>query len=218
MNTVPAPDAIPSGYLKDGEGRLVPMSVVKPEHLLEDELVRSLHQSAVGLHDMLAMFRKGAADDIAALLDLLAQKYDARRGGKKGNLTLTSYDGTLRVQLAVGEFTDFGPELQSAKALIDECLTDWSADAGAELRAIVTDAFSVNKEGRLDKDRILGLRRFAFDDDRWKRAMVAISDSLRVTRSKEYIRFYRRPSPNQDYVQIPLDFARVVPMAAGGDQ
>ena len=78
-----------------------------------------------------------------------------------------------------------------------------------ELKAIVTDAFKVNKEGKVDKDRILGLRRFQFDDDRWKRAMQAISDSVRVTRSKEYIRFYRRPAPDQDFVQIPLDLARV---------
>src|SRR3546814_15379247 len=90
-----------------------------------------------------------------------------------------------------------------------QCLTDWSASAGEELRAIVTDAFRVNKEGKLDKDRILGLRRFEFADERWKRAMQAISDSVRVTRSKEYIRFYRRPAADQDFVQIPLALANV---------
>jgi hypothetical protein len=200
---------IPPGYMKDAEGRLVPEAVVKPEHKQEDRLVRDLINDAMGLNKQLAAFRQRAHQDIQAHLQLIAEQYGVTRGGKKGNVTLTSYDGSLRVQLAVGEFIDFGPELQVAKQLIDECLTSWSDNAPDELKAIVTDAFKVNKEGKLDKDRILGLRRFQFDDNRWKRAMQAISVSVRVTRSKEYIRFYRRPAADQDFVQIPLALANV---------
>ncbi|SMF85863.1 Protein of unknown function [Tistlia consotensis] len=200
---------IPAGFMQDAEGRLVPESVVKPEHKQEDRLVRELIEEALGVSGQLAAFRQRSYQDIQAHLQLVAEQYGVTHGGKKGNVSLTSYDGTLRVQIAVGEFIDFGPELQVAKQLIDECLTNWSDKAPDELKAIVTDAFKVNKEGKLDKDRILGLRRFKFEDGRWQRAMQAISDSVRVTRSKEYIRFYRRPSPDQDFVQIPLALANV---------
>lgn len=37
-----ASDTVPEGYMKDAKGRLVPLEAVKPEHLLEDELVRRL--------------------------------------------------------------------------------------------------------------------------------------------------------------------------------
>ena len=41
------------------------------------------------------------------------------------------------VQLQVADLLEFGPELPAAKLLIDECLAQWSADSGAELRALL---------------------------------------------------------------------------------
>lgn len=203
--------AVPDGCLVDAEGRYVPIASIKPEHLLEDEMVRALVARAEAVSAHLAGFRAIARDEIRAHLDLVAAEYgvERRKGKGKGNVGFTSYDGTLKVQLSIGEFLSFGPELQAAKALIDECLTDWTSDSRTELKTIVTDAFRVNKEGNLDPDRILSLRRYEFADERWKRAMSAISDSVRVTRSKEYLRFYRRPAPDRDFVQVPLDVAKV---------
>lgn len=201
--------AVPDGCLVDAEGRFVPIASIKPEHLLEDEMVRTLVARAEATSAELASFRAIARDEIGAHLDIVASQYGVERRKGKGNVSFTSYDGRLKVQLSVGEFLSFGPELQAAKCLIDECLTDWTTDSRTELKTIVTDAFRVNKEGRLDPDRILALRRYEFADERWKRAMTAISDSVRVTRSKEYLRFYRRPAPDRDFVQVPLDVAKV---------
>ncbi|MFT8418999.1 MAG: hypothetical protein ABF636_09260 [Acetobacter sp.] len=49
-----ASDTVPEGYMKDTKGRLVPLEAVKPEHLLEDELVRRLHEAAAQLAEQLA--------------------------------------------------------------------------------------------------------------------------------------------------------------------
>jgi len=201
--------AIPDGYMKNQEGHLVPAAQVKPQHVLEDQLVREIIALAEAEAASLRQLKATIKESVDAFLALVAERYGVQRGGKKGNITLQSFDGALQLQVAIGEFTDFGPELQVAKVLIDQCLTDWSASSGPELKVIVTDAFRVNKEGRLDKDRILALRRHDFADERWKKAMDAISDSLRVHRSKEYFRLYRRPAVDQDFVQIPLDIARV---------
>ncbi|PWR17703.1 DUF3164 family protein [Zavarzinia aquatilis] len=201
--------AVPAGYMQNGEGHLVPIDQIKAHHILEDQLVREVVALAEEEVESLRKLKAVIADSVEALIALIAERYGVVKGGKKGNITLSSFDGSLQLQVAIGEFTDFGPELHAAKALIDECLTAWSAGAGNELKTIVTDAFRVNKEGRLDKNRILGLRRHDFDDERWKRAMDAISDSIRVQRSKEYFRLYRRASPDADFVQIPLNIARV---------
>ncbi len=201
--------SIPDGYMQDAQGRLVPKDSVKPEHLLEDEIVRQLMAEARCLSGILKMFRETAQESVRSYLEVLAQEHGAKRGGVRGNVTLISYDGMMRVQVAIGDTLSFGPELQVAKSLIDECLRSWTDGARSELRALIEDVFQVGKAGKLDVDRILGLRRLDIDDERWKRAMAAIGDAVRVVTSKEYIRFYARPTPDADFVQVPLDLARV---------
>ncbi len=201
--------SIPDGYLQDAQGRLVPKETVKPEHLLEDELVRDLLEKAHDVSQIMRLFRVGAQDRIKGYLDILSQEHGVARGGVRGNVTLTSYDGRQRVQIQIGDTLSFGPELQVAKTLIDECLRSWTDGARSELRALVDDVFQVGKAGKLDVDRILSLRRLDITDERWQRAMKAISDAVRVVTSKEYIRFYARPTPDADFVQVPLDLARV---------
>ncbi|MFZ2872769.1 DUF3164 family protein [Zavarzinia sp.] len=202
-------NAVPAGYMQDAEGRLVPADKVKPQHVLEDQMVRELAALAEEESCRLAALKVNIKTSVDAFVELVANQYGITRGRGRGNLTLSSYDGTIRLQVAIADFIEFGPELQVAKSLIDECLTDWSAGGSAELKLIVNDAFRVNKAGQLDKDRILGLRRYDFPDLRWKKAMEAINDAIRVQKSKEYFRLYRRGGADEDFRQIPLDIARV---------
>jgi hypothetical protein len=211
--TPPRPPAesppVPEGYRRDAQGRLVPLAMVKREHLLEDELVRDLHSHAVAISELLRKFRTDALFQIDALQDLLAEKYNAQRGGQRGNLTLSTYDGMLRVQLAIADQVELGPELQVAKSLVDECIRGWSKGASVELQAIVMDAFDVDKKGRLNTDRILGLRRLAIEDPNWLKAMEAIGDAVRVVSSKRYLRFYSRAAQGDKLNQVPLDMTSV---------
>lgn len=99
----------------------------------------------------------------------MAEKYGRTRGGVKGNVTFSSFDGSEQITIRVQETLTFGPELQIAKDLIDECVTEWSEGANANLRAIIGDAFQVDKEGQLNTGRILSLRRVKIQDERWNR-------------------------------------------------
>jgi hypothetical protein len=187
----------------------VPVTLVRQEQLLEDALVRQLHERAVAMSAQLAAFKAACVGDIEAFLALLAESYGARPAGAKGNLTLATFDGTLRVQVAIGEQLAFGPELQVAKDLVDQCIHDWSAGARAELVAMVMGAFDVDKAGKLNVGRILGLRRLAIDDPRWKSAMEAIGNGVRVDGRKQYVRFYERKAEDEKLEQVPLDLASV---------
>ena len=200
---------VPPDYMQDSSGRLVPLANVKPADLLEDELVGKTFVAALLLSRALREFREKTFGQVQALLDLLAQSHGLEKGGAKGNLTLSSYNGNLRLQVAIGDSLTFGPELQIAKQLVDKCITAWSEGANANLRVIVNDAFAVDKEGKLNVDRILGLRRLDIADETWKQAMEAISNAVRVVSSKRYLRLYRRAGADQDFVQLPLDLARV---------
>ena len=199
--------AIPNGYRRDAKGRLVPENLVKPQDLLEDQLVEKMLGYADELSAQIKRFKAHCFDDIAALLELLFTKYGAKRGGVKGNMTFTSYDGCTRVTVRIADHLAFGPELQAAKALIDECIADWAADARSEIRTLVGHAFNVDKEGKVSVEAILALRRVEILDARWQRAMEAIGDSIRVVGSKAYIQFHRRPSPDERWKAIPIDLA-----------
>lgn len=196
-------------FMINAEGHHVPLEKVRPEDRLEDDIVRELHGQALALQAEIRTFKAQAFDTVAAFLSLLAEKYGTSRGGKKGNITLTSYDGLSRVQVAVQDYIQFGPQLQIAKQLVDECLHEWSDGANANLKAIVDQAFRVDKNNRLNTQAILGLRRLHISDEKWVKAMEAITDSIRVTSSKQYIRFYRRPAPEADFEAVNLDIAKL---------
>ena len=115
-------------YRQDTRGALVPESAIKPMDLLQDEQVRKMVGFARDLSGQIARFKGHTYDDIGSLQALIAQEYGAKIGGQKGNITLTSFDGLLKVQVQVQDQIDFGAELQAAKELVDECLREWAAE------------------------------------------------------------------------------------------
>jgi hypothetical protein len=196
-------------YMPDTRGALVPIESVKAVDKLIDAEVRKIMGFAQDLSDQIGRFKQHTLEDFTALAELLDQEYGAGRGGVKGNMTFTSFDGTLKVQLQIAERISFGPELQSAKKLVDECLNDWAGEARPELRAIVNQAFNVDKEGQVNRAEMFRLQRLDIEDSRWKRAMDAVRDSIRVIGAKEYVRFYRRPNAKAPWVAVPIDVAGV---------
>lgn len=199
--------SIPDGYMQNSSGHLVLREHVRPEHLLEDELVRGLAKEAEEIREILVKFRAKCFQEARAFQDMLAEKYCAKRGGEKGNLTLKTYDGNTRMMVSINDCVAFGPELQIAKDLVDGCLKRWSTGANKNLSAIVNDAFDVGKEGKLRKDKILGLLRLNIEDEEWQRAMQAISDSIRIDTTREYVRFHER-LPVGGWGLLPLDMAK----------
>ena len=124
-----------------------------------------------------------------------------------GHLSLMSFDGRLKVNRAVQERINFDERLQAAKALIDECLHDWTEVASPELQALIGTAFATNKEGEINTGRVLALRRYEITDERWIRAMKAISEAVQVIGSKSYIRVYERIGESGEYQPIALEMA-----------
>jgi hypothetical protein len=196
-------------YMTNAAGHLVPTDKVREEDRLEDDLVRDLFEIATEIQKTLEGFKATAFQEVGAFVDLLSEKYGVAKGGKKGNITLTSFDGLTRIQIAVQDYIQFGAQLQIAKSLVDECINEWSDGANSNLKAIVDQAFRVDKNARVNTQAILGLRRLNITDEKWVRAMDAITESIRVMASKQYIRFYYRPSPAAEFEAVTLDIAKV---------
>ena len=199
---------IPAGYRADASGRLVPETMIKPIDLTRDELVQELVRQAIAMHDALAEFKGRVFADLNAFVDLSAEQYGVKFGGKKGNITLYTFDGRYKVQVAIAEHMVFDERLQAAKHLVDECIINWSEGSRDEIKVLVQSAFDTDKEGKINTGRVLGLRRLEIKDEKWQRAMQAIGESLQVVGSKEYVRFYERVGEDQ-YKPISLDVAAV---------
>lgn len=193
-------------YMPDATGSLVPVAQIRPIDLARHELVIEKAAKAKVLQQHLRALKYEMLADIDAFVELSAERYDVKLGGKKGNVTLASFDGAYQVQRQISEHLVFDEGLQAAKALIDECLRGWTAGSPTELRAIIDQAFQVDKEGRINTARILGLRRLDIKDERWQKAMTAIGDSLRVTGTRPYVRVYERDEAGK-YNAVVLDMA-----------
>ena len=193
-------------YMTDSQGRQVPVEHVSDLDKLRDQTVRGIASKALAQRDALAAFKADLRDELFAFLGLSSEQYGKVYGGKKGNVTLMSYDGRYKLILAVNESIVFDERLQVAKSIIDDCITRWSDGARSEIRALVNDAFYVDKGGNINTARILGLRRLEIHDPQWAKAMQAITDSIQISGSKEYLRIYERDERGE-YRQVALDVA-----------
>lgn len=196
----------PSRYRKDHRGAFIPIAQIREIDLARDELVMEKAAKIEAAQAALKLLQAELMGDIAAFVEISAERYGAKVGGDKGNVTLMSFDGTYKLKRQTSESIGFDEGLRAAKNIIDECLEEWSRNSPVPLRAIVEQAFDVNKEGRINTNAILSLRHLKIDDERWQQAMQAISDSLQTQDSKAYVRLYKRDASGK-YNAVPLDMS-----------
>lgn len=195
-----------SQYRQDARGNLIPIENIKEIDLDRDELVKEIFAAIETPMRELEQARRNGIEDVRAFVELAAEKYGAKPS-KKGNVTLHSFDGELRVTVAMADVLMFDERLTAAKTLIDECLDEWTQDSRQELKTIVQQAFDVNKEGNISTAKVLGLRRLNIEHEKWQRAMTAIDDSIHTQTTREYIRIHRRDE-NGAYVLVSPELGK----------
>jgi Protein of unknown function (DUF3164) len=196
-----------SGYWKDANGSLVPLSKIKDIDKRRHHCVTELALAAKKASADLLAFKLSAMHEVQEFVDHSLAQYEVKHGGKKGNITLVSFDGKYKVVRAMQDSVTFDERLQAAKALIDECVKAWSKGSNDNIKVLVNNAFQVDKAGSVNVGRILNLRTLKIDDEKWLSAMQAIGDSMKVASTKPYIRFYELDENAGDYVPISLDVA-----------
>lgn len=200
---------IPAGYWEDANGALIPISKIKEIDKDRHRVVSDLVAQAKAESSRLMAFKTSAMQAVSDFVERSLAVYDAKQGGKKGNVTLVSFDGRYKIIRQMQESITFDERLQAAKELIDGCIQGWSKGSNANIKVLVNAAFQVDQQGKISTGRVLGLRRLAIDDEQWARAMQAISDSMQVASTKPYIRFYERDAASGGYFPVTLDVAAV---------
>ncbi|MEK0158308.1 DUF3164 family protein [Pseudoalteromonas piscicida] len=201
---------IPEGYMKDGKGNLVAIANIKQTDLIKDEFVKQAVALAEKQQKELADFKRLQMEQADNFMELLAQEYDVNLGGKKGNVTLRSFDNKLAVSIQSQERIELGPEEKLATELIFQCLDEWSEGSNQNIKAVVKKAFSTDKQGKVNPQRILGLRRLEIVDEtgKWHRAMDILAESINVIDSVRFIRFYKQDDHGNDNA-VSLDIAKL---------
>ncbi|WNJ93989.1 DUF3164 family protein [Bosea sp. 685] len=193
--------------MRDAKGSLIPIENIRAADQLEDETVRKIMAFAEDLSAQIRRFREHTFADLNGVHALYQQDYGAKAGGEKGNVTFQTFDGLKKVQVQIANLIEFGPQLQQAKALIDECLKEWGAESRPEIRALVNRVFNVDQAGQINKAELFSLLRMEILDERWVSAMKAIRDAIRITGTKEYVRFYMRSRPNDEWRAVAINIA-----------
>lgn len=201
--------AVPPGYWRDAHDNLVPTSKIKDIDKDRSKVVSDLCEQAKVVSAELMAFKTAAMHAVNEFIARSLEAYDVAHGGKKGNVTLVSFDGKHKIIRQMQETLVFDERLQAAKALIDECILGWSKGSNANMKVLVNQAFQVDQQGKISTGRVLGLRQLNIDDEKWLQAMQAINDSMKVASTKPYIRFYERDDTTGDYFPISLDVAAV---------
>lgn len=200
---------IPPGYMQNAVGHLVPIDNVREQDKLRDEAVRRLVSRGLQINQTLTDYKRQALAEIDDLIQIAADKFEVTIGGRKGNVTLTSYDGRYKIQRQVADRIQFGEELEAAKELINLCIDRWSEGANDNIRALVDRAFRTDDKGKIKTASVLELLRLEINDSQWKSAMEAIKDSIQTAGTAVYIRISERIGTTDQYKAIPLDLAAV---------
>lgn len=197
-------------YLNTTKGDLRRVDGMSAKDLLIHEQVYNMIVFAKGLAAEIARFKAHTFADLEALDAMLAQEYGVtRKDGAKGNRTFTSGDGRYQVSIKINTPEVVGPELQQAKALIDEIVLEKGAAADPVLAALVAQAFDVGKQGRVNTDMLRRLKKLEIDDPRWPRIQRAIGDAITDGVSKSYITFHQWRDAAGGWQMIPLNIAAV---------
>jgi hypothetical protein len=200
---------MPEKTMKDNRGNAVPVRYVSKADKERDKLVKKLFAKAEKLNKTLADFRVECMAGIESYVAWAAKESDVKIGGVRGNVTLTSFDGALKVTRMRQDSIEFDERLQVAQELIREYIAEKAAGLDADLHALIDDAFD-GANGRLNAARVLGLLKIQIKAAKWQKAMDLIRESIRVASTREYARFYRRPGgPESEYKLLPLDIAAV---------
>lgn len=126
-----------------------------------------------------------------------------------GNMNLSDYANLISIDINTNDVLKFDENLNVAKALIDKCLKNWTAEGRSEMKAIVNNTFSVDKKGRFNRNAILDLRNIKINNPDWLKAMDYINKSLQIEGTRTYMQFMVRDGIKGKFKRINLNFSNM---------
>lgn len=195
------------GNWLDSKGRPVPEEYIRPEDKRRDKLVESILKRVSKLSAKLESEKTEIVDAIEKYLKELAKDNKVREGWK-GNILLYNFSQNLCIERRIDETVSFDERLQMVKTTIDKWINNKLKDTDPTLSKVIAQAFSVDKQGRINTAMLLKLKRIDIQDAEWKKAMQLLDDSIFVKSSKMALRFRSKDLsvPEGGWVEVSLNF------------
>lgn len=188
-----------------------PRAKVSDTVLLANDLAIELVQDAKALHDLMVE-QKGRMYAKAEQYEqnLLALYRAKKRSNSRGQFSVSSMDDCFRVDLSVADFRRVTSDLIAAQALMSEVFDDLMDGVNPDIRLLLEAAFVPDeKTGRVNVDRLQQVRKVKLSHPRWPDVLDAVANSIEVTSSKSYLRFYWRKHHKNDWEPIVLQFSKI---------
>ncbi|MFT8896745.1 MAG: DUF3164 family protein [Acetobacter sp.] len=196
--------------IRNGDGCLVPVSRLRPDVVLTDQVTRSIVRKMRELAEHNARVKREIFEEVQAYQELMFERYRAKLGGRRGGLTISSFNDLQRVTLQTTDYSRVTAALPAAQALMNEILDDLTGNVGADIRTLIMAAFERDeKTGRVNVQRLNGLKKYSLDHPKWPDFIMAINDAIEPAGSKESVRAYARSSHTDEPQQIVVDFSRL---------
>jgi hypothetical protein len=195
----------------DTRGNAVPVKYVKEIDKERDRTVERIYSRYLKLQAKLKKAKREVIDEFERYLEYSAQNSQTQPGGIKGNVTLTDFSGTVKVERSIQDYIDFDERINTVKQLIDQCISKWSQDIVTPIKPIIDKVFEVDSKARLNIKGLKSLRELKISDPIWQQAMDLLSEAEKVIETKEYFRVYERDASGI-FKAISLDWSSIEPL------
>ena len=179
------------GNWLDDRGRPVPEQYIPAGDKKRDQLVERTFKKVVKLSEKIAETKCEIVGSIDKYLDELAKENRVRENWK-GNILLQNFDKSLCIERRIDDNIGFDEKLQMVKTIVDKWIAGRLDGIDENLGKVITQAFNVDKQGRVNTAMLMKLLHLEIEDSEWKKAMRMLKESIIVKSSKQSINFKRK--------------------------
>lgn len=179
------------GNWLDDRGRPVPEQYIPATDKKRDQLVERTFKKVVKLSEKIAETKCEIVGSIDKYLDELAKENRVRENWK-GNILLQNFDKSLCIERRIDDNIGFDEKLQMVKTIVDKWIAGRLDGIDENLGKVITQAFNVDKQGRVNTAMLMKLMHLKIEDSEWKKAMRMLKESIIVKSSKQSINFKRK--------------------------
>ncbi len=199
--------------MTNAHGDVVPLKYVPKYDRAKDAVVKRIQARFVKARKELEKLVVESLNDIDTLK---VYQEDGAMGGVKGNVSLTSFDGMVMVQIQQNYCIRLDERVIKAKELMFEYAKRLAGKVegndGAALLEIIKGAFEANKAGALPYAKVLGLLKLNINAAEWVEAKTLLTESIKPEKGKRYLRCFVKPDRQHDGQMIRLDIADCWPV------
>ncbi len=196
-----------NGEWLNRNGRFVQPSTINKAMKKRDKVVCKIMKRTEALNVKMAEHKAWVKAEIEAYMTWLKAHADVTDVETKGNMTLSDYANLQAVEISVNDIIVFDERLNLAKGIIDKCLRKWTGESNVNIKAIVDEAFNVDKKGSVNKMMIMRLLGIEIKDADWVKAMNMIRESIAIGGTRKYLAFRKRSSCEDEFKAMNLNFS-----------